>query len=168
MTTANWDAEYESLLVTLRGISGVPEDVAFDFVRWVPVNEWATVQIDCLSEAGFEAEFNNGGLAFDDVPEEQGPALNTAHAQCQAKYPMDARAQMVLPTNRAKAQYAFFTGDLLACVEARGFSISTPPSEQTWIDQYYTTRSPWNPYEEAISQTVDIEDQNKLWSECAP
>lgn len=169
LTADDWDAAYDELVANLHERPGVDDDVEFDFVRWVPVSEWPDVQVACIAEAGFGARVNNGGMLFDEVPEAQGSALDTAVAKCQARYPMDARAHMTLPTERASAEYKYYKGDLTDCVEKLGYVVSEPPSEQTWLDTYYAGKSPWSPYDEAISQAGTDEDaQNQLWTKCSP
>lgn len=168
LTDEDWDAAYSEAVHNIREMLDVGDEVEFTFVRWVSAQEWPEVQVSCISDAGFEARVNNGGMLFGDVPEGQASALNEAVAKCEASYPIDARTHMTLPLERAKAEYEYYAKALRSCVEKLGYTISEPPSQQTWLDGYYSGGATWSPYEEAISQAGFDEDaQNKIWSTCS-
>lgn len=170
LSDADLQDQYNRFLTDLAVKYGLDEPVQADFVRFVSGEEWAATQVDCLSESGFSATVGGqGGVAYGDIPTEQGPAQARAAASCEAKYPIDPRYSMQLPKKRAIAQYEFLTTVVSPCVQAQGYTVSVAPSEATWLDEYYTTGRAWDPFTEAASQVqVGSDGLDKLYEACRP
>jgi len=170
LTPADIDNQYEEFLTDLVVKYGLDEPVEADPIRFVSAEEWAVAQVNCLNEKGFPANVGaQGGVTYGDIPAEQGPAQRRAAASCEAEYPIDPRYSMQLPRSRALAQYGFLVNTLAPCVEAQGYAVSTPPSESTWMDDYYATGQAWDPFDEAASQiAVGSDDLDDLYQACPP
>ncbi len=161
---------YSAFVEQLREKYGLQEAVGAEFVRFVSAGEWATAQVACLAAEGIPATANHqGGVTYGDIPVEQGPAQVRASAECEAQYPLDPRYNMRLPTKRAEAQYDFLVDSLGPCVEELGYSISGPPSKETWLDEYYTMGRSWDPFAEAAQQmSAESSSLDELYQRCPP
>lgn len=176
-TPTDWDMSgsameqaYENFVTGLAEKYGLDSPIEADLVRWVDLHEWSTVQANCLSEHGFSVEPNpQGGINWGEIPPEQAQAQRLAAAQCEARYPIDPRFNMQLPLRRAENQYAFLVETQMPCVERAGYVVSAPPSKQTWLEQYYTTGSAWDPFVEAAEQSgPGTEGLDSLYQACPP
>lgn len=157
----DWDLspeDYQRLY--LEFVDGLQEQHLLDspvepqLVRYVDETEWAVAQVSCLTEAGFPAEVNaQRGITFGNIPVEQAEAQREAAAACAAKYPVDPRYNLPLPRKRAELQYEFLVDTVGPCVESLGYSLSSPPSLQVWLDEYYASGFAWDPYGEVLEQT---------------
>ncbi|MGN8244244.1 hypothetical protein ACTHAM_001144 [Cellulomonas soli] len=136
-----------------------------ELVRFVSQDEWAQTQIDCLAGEGVAAHLGSqGGIEYDDVPTEQGPALREAAYVCAAEYAVDPRTQQQLPRVRAKMQYAYLVSTVAPCVTGLGYPVDDAPSEATWLGQYYSGSSPWDPYADATA-TVSVGEADQILDE---
>lgn len=170
LTPADMENQYDEFLAELVVKYGLDEPIEADPVRFVSADEWAMAHVNCVTEKGFPASVGaQGGVTYGDIPAEQGLAQRRAAASCEAEYPIDPRYSMQLPRNPALAQYGFLVDTVAPCVEAQGYAISTPPSESTWLDEYYATGQAWDPFDEAASQiAVGSDDLDDLYRACPP
>lgn len=164
------NTHYEELVDGVQIAYGLTRPPNGELIAYVPVEEWASRQADCLSDSGFSARPNlQGGVTFGDVPEGQRSALKEAAASCEIQYPVDPRIQMQLPTTRAANQYSFLVDTQYSCVLGLGYSVSDPPSEQVWMESYYSGAATWDPFSEAASQMGPGDHQlNELYQSCPP
>lgn len=143
-----------------------PPDV--EFVRFILPEEWARAQVACLDEAGYAAEVNQGGVRMPQVPQEQGQALNRAIYICNARYPLDPRANMPLPRIRAEMQYDYLISEVRHCVEDLGYDVDDPPSMETWLGAYYADEPTWDPFAAVVQQAgeADVAALDQAYDEC--
>ena len=162
------DAQYNALLSDLQVVYELPTRPEGDLVRYVSFEEWPNAQVDCLSGEGVSAQMDEqGGISFDGIPAEQQEALRFAAALCASRYPVDPRHNMVLPRIRAEQQYRFLVETVMPCVEGLGYSVSSPPTMQTWLESYYASGWAWDPISEAGEQMAPgVEQSGELYRTC--
>ncbi len=124
-----------------------------EIVRFIEEEEFASVQVDCLAEFGFDAKATrDGGVIPPRVPDDQIGALNEAVYVCQARYPLDPRRRQELPLVPAQEYYEHLV-ESAPCVERLGYPISVAPSQEAWLGQYYSSEDWWNPFSEATPES---------------
>jgi hypothetical protein len=108
---------------------------------------WLSAVVACLQDRGWSdtAEDAGGqGITNDTLPESQRSAFSGDLAECETRAGPQPGAEAVTP-QRAGQIY-----DQLVvtrqCLEGLGYSISDPPSRNTFIDDYLGGRAPWHPY----------------------
>lgn len=159
-------AEYRAYLVDLAGSLGLEDPPEVEMVRFVSNDEWAGIQVERLAEQGIQAAVGGqGGVVFDEVPAEQVETVNLAAYTCEAMYPIDPRTQTPLPRVRAVMQYDHLVNTVLPCVRELGFEVSDPPTQQTWLDQYYSGAETWDPYTD-VANSGDPADLDQVYEQC--
>jgi hypothetical protein len=127
-------------------------------VRVIHPDEFAAVMASCVTEQGFVATVRrDGGVQFPSVAEEQGPALEAAIDLCGALYPVDTRFTEPLGREQLEFLYGWFVDESVPCLENQGFAGFSPPSLETFIEEF-DTEDTWAPYR-------DIEQQLMVMSE---
>lgn len=156
--------EERSHLAEIYNVEDPPE---VELVRFTTPEEWADVQVECLSENGFAARVSQGGVVIEgDVPAEQGEAVNLAFYRCGAAYPSDPRSGQALPRVRAEQQYDHMVTVAASCVEGYGVVVSEPPSMETWLSHYYGDQPTWDPFNEAAEQ-LSLEELEAVYAGCS-
>ncbi len=164
MDSAQIMSSYRQWAAEMAGISHVSNPPEVELKRFVATSEWAQVQVDCMIQAGFSASANpQGGIEYADVPKEQGSALNLAAYVCQLQYPVDPRTHLALPRVRAEMQYDWLVSSVYPCVASQGYTVSAPPTRDTWLDQYYSHESYWDPY---VQANPDTDGLDRLYEAC--
>ena len=123
-------------------------------VRFVLPSEWAQVLESCMGTSGFSATARrDGGLEFRQPPEGQEEALSLAYYVCLVEYPMDPTYARPLNDEQVRYLYLYYTTELTPCLKDKGFDVSDPPSEATFVDQY--SQAPWSPYDDVTTPSED-------------
>lgn len=132
-------------------------------MRIIAPSEWASTIAECMTAAGLTgvSASPNGGLETTAVPREQLGAYSLAQYTCQAMYPTDPSYYLPLNESQLRYLYYYYSHDVKECLENAGESISDPPSEQAFIDNY--SDNAWNPYDDVLPQTI-----NELEVTCPP
>ncbi|MDF1486827.1 hypothetical protein [Tessaracoccus caeni] len=149
------------------GLLASDRELDVPMVRVVSSSEWAQAIVGCLAEAGFSAEgFADGSLNVDDVPPEQGEALNYAAYRCNMQYPINPYQQMALPEESAQLLYQHWVEVSMPCLEQQGVQVTGPPSEQTWLDAWALgSESAWSPYT-SVDASPDAAYRDGVYQAC--
>jgi len=150
---------------------GIVDPPDTHLVRYVTQEEWASAQVDCLTEAGFAAVESGGGMDLTRVPDEQkGPnsPLHRALYACQAEYPVDPRYSVAPNRAQLDVMYSYFVDDLIPCLQGEGVdALDEPPSRSKFIDDSATEgRVVWSPYADAYFMTITSEQWEQLNAVC--
>lgn len=124
--------------------------------RYVSLDEWAVEDAKCLSSLGFPATVNVDGGVSGAISPSQHEAEAVAQYACDVEFPLDPRFNRPLNDSQLQYLYSYFTGKLIPCLKKAGYSIRTPPSLQTFEDQYSTDKN-WSPYD-------DVSVSGVVWS----
>ena len=133
-------------------------------VRYVDLTEWAVAMAECLTEAGFASEEEDGSLLSAAPPGQEQP-FAVATYTCTIKYPIDPRVNIPLNEDQIRYLYEYYTRVLTPCVEAEGYEVPDPPSQQTYQTQYGQPGS-WNPYELVAEATTSDEEWQRINKLC--
>ncbi len=138
-------------------------------VRTVQPDEWARVQQECLSSKGFDVVIKPDGGIESSIAVEQGEPYSIAEYECALMYPLDRKYTDPLSRDMLRYLYAYQTGELTQCLENLGHTVGTPPSEEIYIQNYYTEDN-WSPYgtigqlnDKVLAQCPEIPDS--LWDQ---
>lgn len=127
-------------------------------------NAWVRKMVDCLQQAGFSAkafESSQGMLGFQNTAAtQQADAWSKGITRCETQ----VGAAPELPrftTEQLGRLYDFYLRQM-DCLTAEGFTISEPPSRDTFVATYYSS-DPWGPYADVgrISPTTLSELETK-------
>lgn len=100
-----WAALRDQALAEEAAALGVEVPADVEFVRYLHIDEYAPVIAECVREQGFDATAtSDGGVAFGQVPQDQGTALHTALIQCKAMYPVHLTIPVGPAAGRARAR----------------------------------------------------------------
>jgi hypothetical protein len=129
-----------------------------------PSEEYLPLIAACLREAGWNAEINqaDGGLVIESLTSQQRPALMEARSACEQQIgapppPEPASAEQI------HERYAFLV-QARQCLMALGYTISEPPTEETFADSYAT--GPWSPFNEVADQATTQQAWNEANDKC--
>lgn len=114
-------------------------------VRTVGPDEWGGAQRECLDSKGFDVEVRSDGGIESRIPLEQGEHYSLAEYECALMYPLDEKYTKPLSRDMLRHLYAYQIGELTECLESLGYDTVTPPSEEIYIQDYYTDAN-WSPY----------------------
>jgi hypothetical protein len=129
-------------------------------IRVVTLLEWPEVFAQCVTDEGFPASAAaDGGVDFEAIPAEQADASALATFVCRERYPVDP-SEFEDPD--LSGLYDYYTQELVPCLEAEGYEIPSPPSEQTFIDSYWTAA--WIPYN--FVEVTSDEEWTRLNAAC--
>lgn len=138
-----------------------PPDV--EPVRLIKLQEYATTQIACLKDQGYDATFTEDGegISYPEIKDSAlQKALFLAIYTCELKYPVQPRYMTPLTTDGLKALYDYRTRDLVSCLESKGYSLaSDPPSETVFVED----GGMWSPYD---GLAIDSEDLKQVYADC--
>ncbi len=144
-------------------------------VRYVELDEYFPTLASCMTEGGFPAEAVAEGTVFGDFPAEQAEAHELRYYTCLASYPAYDRYYLPFTKDQLRRVYVYYVEEATPCLEALGYAIDPPPSEQVFVDTYYSPAGAWSPYSSAIEQAdtagedwydvlaVCPQTPNKLW-----
>ena len=126
-------------------------------IRYITNDEWPQVMATCLTEAGFAATVQDGGLSTT-APDGQELPFGLAAYTCSAQYPVNPREMMKLSADQVRYIYDYYTRVAIPCLENLGYTdLPEPPSKQSFIDSYPGT---WDPY-----GTVSEQSDGDEWAE---
>lgn len=129
--------------------------------RYVTLDSAPAALDGCMELEGFpDVEVRaDGALDSGPLPAAQRQAHAVSMWKCMAQYPYEPRFNQALTDDQIKNIYEYYTGDLTACLEAKGYSVSSPPSETTFVEGYYTAPKLWSPYDEiAVASDSNLAD----------
>lgn len=142
---------------------GIADPPHIQPIRLITLNEWASTQIACLNDAGFDAtETPDGqGVSYPQLSDSTlGESLNLAIYTCEMQYPTQQKYMTPLSDQRLKDLYAYRTGELLSCLENEGYSVTaTPPSETVFVQ----SGGAWSPFSEI---SFAEEDLKRVYTAC--
>jgi hypothetical protein len=130
-------------------------------IREVSLQEWATVVSACMTAAGFPTTADANGQATGVVAAGQDEAHQIATYVCQVEYPLQAKYTTPLDSSQLKRLYVYYTGDLTKCLEKHGVTVPTPPSFQTFSQQYNGSNA-WSPYSGEPASVMHLEPKCPL------
>lgn len=133
-------------------------------VRFVELDEWAVVTASCLTDEGFYAEATSNGLSSSADPGQE-QELAVATYVCALKYPTNPRTNIPLNDDQKRFLYEYYTRVLTPCVEAEGFQVPPPPTQQSYIETYGNEGS-WNPYALVAEATGGEEEWLRINALC--
>lgn len=129
-----------------------------------PSEEYLPLIAACLREAGWNAEITqaDGGLVIKSLTSAQRPAFTAARSACEQRIgtpppPQPASAEQI------HERYAFLV-QARQCLMALGYTISEPPTEETFADSYAT--GPWSPFNEVADQATTQQAWNEANDNC--
>lgn len=160
----------EAYLADLAASSGLVDPPGFPLVRFVASEEWASVQIDCLQQAGFPVKLLSDGVGIDvsDVPEGQrakGGTFFLAQYECESKYTIDPATQQPLSDDALGELYDWYVSESVPCLEAQGIIGPEPPSRQVFIETSFTNEW-WYPYIAVDAMAMPEAEWNALNAAC--
>ncbi|GAB3128498.1 hypothetical protein GCM10027056_29940 [Glaciibacter psychrotolerans] len=132
-------------------------------IRLITLNEWASTQIACLNDAGFDVTESPDGQGIR-YPPFTDPALkqslNLAIFTCEMQYPTQQKYMTPLSTEGLELLYAYRTGELLQCLDDEGYGVTARPPSQTVFIQ---SDGVWTPYSDlSIAQN----DLKRVFAAC--
>lgn len=149
-----------------NGSSGSPGETGGDYkpIGAEANNSWVRKMVDCLHEAGFSAEAfesSQGLLGFQNTAAtQQVEAWSKGIARCETKVGAAPELPRFTPEQLGRL-YDFYVRQR-DCLTVEGFTISEPPSRDTFVATYYSS-DPWGPYADVgrISPTTLSELETK-------
>lgn len=111
-------------------------------VRIVDEHEWASTIAHCLTQAGFPATSTSDSVSLS-VAAGQEEAQAIAYFVCAAQYP--SRPEAPLVEEEIRYLYAYYTGELSACLSSQGYSVDGAPSLEKFVENYLVGDY-WSPY----------------------
>lgn len=133
-----------------------------------PGDEYLAALATCLTDAGWKAEVeSDGGLSVDSVTAEQREAFIEEKERCQTSLgtPPQERPLTDMEIGRI---YDYYVDELTACVVRLGYSVSEPPSRESFVSDYYSADAElWSPYD-APANSLDVSEEEwlRLNDEC--
>lgn len=125
--------------------AGFAEPPKVDIIRWVSLNEWPQAQTECLREAGWPVELENGGVVMKPLPESQAQAYRQASYVCTAKYPVDARQSAKLSPAQNETLYDYYVEWAVPCLQGQGYQTPEPATREVWAAAEFPS-SVWDPW----------------------
>ena len=149
--------------VALASQLGIDDPPEVKPVRQIRLQEYASTQVTCLQGAGFEVDFTADGEGVS-YPAISDPGLqksfNLAIYTCELEYPVQLRYMVPLTADGLKMLYAYRTGELIACLEGLGYTVSSePPSETVFVQ----SGGMWSPYGALAIRSDDVK---QIYAEC--
>lgn len=117
---------------------------AVELVRMVTLSEWPETMAACLTELGFPATVEDGGVASTTVAGQE-EAKEVARYVCNVMYPLDPKFNEPLNAEQLDFLFDYFTGELTKCLSDQGVEVSSPPSRQLFAESFVTAEA-WSPY----------------------
>lgn len=140
---------------------GIENPPQIEAVRLITLDEWASSQIACLSEEGYDAGLTEDGQGIK-YPSFSEPALTTALNlaiyTCEVRYPVSPRYMQPLTEDQLGRLYEYRSGELIECLTREGVDVSsTPPSKEVFIE----SNGDWSPYADFSPTDEQIRDLPK-------
>lgn len=102
-----------------------------------PIHAWVTRVVSCLHDAGWTGvsiAATGDGFENDSLPADQRSSFRTSTRECELKAGPQPNTEP-MTEDGARSQYAALIQSK-ACLEKLGYSISDPPSETKFVDDY--------------------------------
>ncbi len=131
-------------------------------------DDFGNVMVSCLHDEGFpNVQLTSDGEGYEASTDSvaSGKALAVAEYVCSTQYPVDPKYNQPLNDIQLKKLYQYFKGPLAQCLESHGYSFSTPPSEETFIDRY-PSGGGWDPMNEVLESLQDPTRSGELNQAC--
>lgn len=144
-----------------------PQDVEFE--RYISPEEYAAVMVPCLTEQGIPARtLPDGGVGFDDIPEEQWLMQREAMYRCSVRFPTHPMFDEPLNEDQLRRLYDYLVGDLTPCLEDEGYAATTPPpTVDVFIASYYDSAAgPWSPWPVSDPRLQEMAEWDRLSVVC--
>lgn len=117
-----------------------------DLIREVAREEYMTVQIECLTQAGFPpTEVDRAAGVTWETPAEQVDAFALADYTCKAQYPEDPKYIQPYDEDQINIVYDWLIDETIPCYEDQGYIVNDIPSREAFTDQWFTTMGHWIP-----------------------
>lgn len=125
---------------------GIEDPPKVDTIRLIALPEWATTQISCLFEEGYEATLTEDGEGVR-YPQFSEPSMTDAFHlalyRCELRYPVAPRFMAPLRDDQLGRLFDYRAGALVECLEQQGLSgFAAAPSREVFIE----SRGQWSPY----------------------
>lgn len=131
------------------------------------MEKWIGAVVGCLHENGWDdaTVTNDGqGIEIESLPQEQHEAYRATREACEDQ---SGTAPNAVPPNEEmiKEQYDHLLTSV-GCIESMGYEVSeTPPSEETFVDDYLSGRAVWSPFL-ALSKQLTTSEWEDLIESC--
>lgn len=137
----------EQWLAGLWGGEG-PPPTPLPVVRESTYDDYLGAVGRCMDEAGWPNLAEEEETTEFLVPEGQWQAFHEAHYQCYAQYPLAPEFYQRHNLDQLKALWVYQTGEMLECLDARGFRPEDPPTLERFVSDYENDVVPrWFPYD---------------------
>ncbi|GAA4883371.1 MULTISPECIES: hypothetical protein [Serinicoccus] len=124
----------EEFLAELAVMYGIEDPPPVEVVReTIPGGDGLRLIGECLQERGWPVDIEDGGITIREVPVEQQDALNLDQYICDAQYPVAPEYANVPVEDSLTAHYEYLVEEYVPCVAEFGFTVSTPPSLETFL-----------------------------------
>ncbi|WP_066638756.1 hypothetical protein [Serinicoccus hydrothermalis] len=165
-------ATREGYLAELAVMYGIEDPPEVEVVRErAPGDEGLQMIGECLQERGWPVGIEGAGFTIREVPVEQQGALDLDQYICDAQYPIAAEYAELSAEDSLTAHYEYLVEEYVPCVAEFGFTVSTPPSLETYLaeqglgwvpgsdvyDQVAASEVGWSEVEEQCPQNAAIE-----------
>ncbi len=155
-------AIYEKTLAGWADVFGVVSPPVYRVIRFINPEERETVQISCLTAAGYSAD-EQGGIA---VPPGQKQAFNDATYKCLAQYPVWPRYEKPWGRAQTEAQYEWDVRAYIPCLQKLGYTITDKPSKTVFVDTWNST--PFYPFAQVDPGVNEFDIAAKCGPQQAP
>lgn len=122
------------------GLTGDPLPV--ELVREVSDEEYATVQRECMTEAGWPPE--DEGLSWS-APADQAESLGLAMYTCWAQFPTPLAFVQPYDMEQLDVIYDWVMDEAIPCYAEQGHLVKDVPSRESFAGEYFATRGFWTP-----------------------
>ena len=116
----------------------------------------------CINAAGWKTTFDAEGVDSGNLTIAQELGYFLASYECRARFPLDPREVGPPSPEEERDLYAYFTGELTACLGARGIPTSDAPSFVVFSDTLLTADA-WTPWRDVPTDgSIDIPELQRL------
>lgn len=145
---------------------GIDDPPAVELVRAVSKNEYYLVQQQCLLEQGFRTELNAAGDELTvHLADGQAGAFFEADYVCGGRFPLHEAYVTELDRRQIQTYYEWNAGTLSECMTTHGFTVSTPPTLEVFVERYEAGRGLWTPFDE-VPEELWLETVTEVAKEC--
>jgi hypothetical protein len=150
---SNEDFDYEAHLDALRKASGIKDPPETGLVRVIAPDELGDVWSNCMQEQGFAVRvtFDGGLAAPQGLSPEQSEAYQLADYLCFAQYPVDQSMYQQFGNEQVEILYRYYVKELVPCLEGRGISVASAPSEVVFRENFPAV---WTPYDSVDTSSL--------------
>jgi len=137
-----------------------------EVVRVISNADFADIFTACMLDQGFEVEVFQDTSFSADVPEAQQEAFAMAMYTCEAMYPRPFLLTVPDDEHTGRVLYAYYTDELIPCLEDLGYTIEAPPSEQVYL-QNLDTAQRYDPYASLVGNGgIGMDEWNAANEQC--